>query len=111
MAIFKISIFEYGIIKFPNSANSAIFADILVKNDTLRVYNIHLQSSGINPNVKQLDSETSDRLLIALAKPLAQQYQAELVLKHMNKSPYKTILNGDFNNTTFICLSSFKIKF
>ncbi len=102
LAIFsKFPFLNTGIIKFPNSANSAIFVDILVKNDTLRVYNIHLQSSGINPNVKQLDSETSDRLFKRISKTFeAQQYQAELVLKHMNKSPYKTILNGDFNNTT-----------
>lgn len=102
LAIFsKYPFIHSGIIKFPNSANSAIFADILVKKDTLRVYNIHLQSSGINPDVKKLDSEASDRLFKRISKTFeSQQHQAELVLKHMESSPYKTILNGDFNNTT-----------
>lgn len=89
-----------GIIKFPNSANSAIYADVLIKSDTLRVYNIHLQSSGINPDVQQLDSKTSDRLFKRLSSTfIAQQNQAELLVKHMRNSPYKTVLSGDFNNT------------
>ena len=102
LAIFsKFPFLNTGIIKFPNSANSAIFADILVKQDTLRLYNIHLQSSGINPNVKQLDSKTSDRLFKRIIKTFEmQQDQAEMIINHMRKSPYKTILNGDFNNTT-----------
>jgi len=96
----KFPFLNTGIIKFPNSANSAIYADVLIKSDTLRVYNIHLQSSGINPDVQQLDSKTSDRLFKRLSSTfIAQQDQAELLVKHMRNSPYKTVLSGDFNNT------------
>ena len=96
----KFPFLETGIIPFPNSANSAIYADVLIKSDTLRIYNIHLQSSGINPDVQQLDSKTSDRLLRRLSKTFeTQQDQAELVVKHLRDSPYKTILSGDFNTT------------
>lgn len=102
LAIFsKYSLLNTGIIKFPNSANSAIFADVLVQKDTLRIYNIHLQSSGINPTVKHLNSEISDQLFKRISKTFeAQHYQADLVVNHMKSSPYKTILSGDFNNTT-----------
>ena len=96
----KYPFLDKGIIKFSNSANSAIYADILINSDTLRIYNIHLQSSGVNPNVKRLDSKTSDRLFKRLSKTFeAQQDQAELVSNHLLNFPYKTILSGDFNNT------------
>jgi endonuclease/exonuclease/phosphatase family metal-dependent hydrolase len=96
------NILNSGYIDFPNSANSAIFADILVKSDTLRVYNVHLQSTGIDPNmnVESLDSEQSNKLLNRLGATFkAQQYQAELVAQHVSKSPYKVLICGDFNNT------------
>lgn len=97
-------ILSSGFIDFPNSANSAIFADILIKSDTMRVYNVHLQSSGIdaNVNVESLDSEQSNKLLNRLGTTFkAQQYQAELVASHASKSPYKVLICGDFNNTAY----------
>lgn len=93
-----------GYIDFPNSANSAIYTDVLIKSDTLRVYNVHLQSSGIdaNMNVETLNSEQSNKLLKRLEITFkAQQFQAELVAAHVAKSPYKVLLCGDFNNTAF----------
>ena len=97
-------ILHSGFIDFPNSANSAIYADVLIKSDTLRVYNVHLQSSGIdaNMNVETLDSEQSNKLLKRLGITFkAQQYQAELVAAHISKSPYKVLMCGDFNNTVY----------
>ncbi len=97
-------ILNSGFIDFPNSANSAIYADILVKSDTLRVYNVHLQSSGIDTNVdvESLDSEQSNKLLKRLRITFkAQQSQAELVANHVAKSPYKVLMCGDFNNTVY----------
>lgn len=93
-----------GYIDFPNSANSAIYTDVLIKSDTLRVYNVHLQSSGIdaNMNVETLNSEQSNKLLKRLEITFkAQQFQAELVAAHVAKSPYKVLLCGDFNNTAY----------
>ena len=97
-------ILNSGFIDFPNSANSAIFADVLIKSDTLRVYNVHLQSSGIDTNVdvESLDSEQSNKLLKRLRITFkAQQSQAELVANHVAKSPYKVLMCGDFNNTVY----------
>ena len=39
---------DSDVISFPESANSALFADILKGKDTLRVYNVHLQSYQIS---------------------------------------------------------------
>ena len=97
-------ILNTGFIDFPNSANSAIYADIIIKTDTLRVYNVHLQSSGIdaNVNVETLDSEQSNKLLKRLGITFkAQQSQAERVAAHVAKSPYKVLICGDFNNTVY----------
>ena len=105
LAIFSTyKILKSGFIDFPNSANSAIFADILIKSDTIRVYNAHLQSTGIDANmdVETLDSEQSNKLLNRLGITFkAQQYQAELVANHVAKSPYKVLICGDFNNTIY----------
>src|SRR5690606_14873962 len=44
-AIFsKFPIVNSGSLNFPNSGNNAIFADIVRDNDTVRIYNLHLQS-------------------------------------------------------------------
>ena len=97
-------ILDSGFIDFPNSANSAIYADILIESDTTRVYNVHLQSSGIdtNVNVESLDSEQSNKLLKRIGMTFkAQQSQAELVVSHVEKSPYKVVVCGDFNNTVY----------
>ena len=97
-------ILNSGFINFPNSANSAIFADVLIKSDTTRVYNVHLQSSGIDANVdvESLDKEQSNKLLKRLEITFkAQQSQAELVASHVAKSPYKVLMCGDFNNTVY----------
>ena len=68
------------------------------------MYNVHLQSSGIdaNVNVETLDSEQSNKLLKRLGITFkAQQSQAELVANHVAKSPYKVLMCGDFNNTVY----------
>ncbi len=103
LAIFSTyKILNSGFINFSNSANSAIYADVLIKSDTIRVYNVHLQSSGINPNVESLDKEQSNRLLKRLGITFkAQQLQAELVVDHVAKSPHKVLMSGDFNNTVY----------
>ena len=93
-----------GYIDFPNSANSAIYADLLIETDTVRLYNVHLQSSGIDANVgvETLDSKQSNKLLKRLETTFnAQQYQAEMVANHVAKSPYKVLMCGDFNNTVY----------
>ena len=50
LAIFsKFPIINKGSLDFKKSNNNAIYADILKGKDTVRIYNIHLQSLKINP--------------------------------------------------------------
>lgn len=91
-----------GSIEFPNTANNAIFADVVKGNDTIRIYNIHLESLHIDANVESLKKEDSERLFNRIGATFKmQQFQTELFLMHKKQCPYKMIICGDFNNTAF----------
>ena len=102
-AIFsKYPIVNSGSIEFPETANNAIYADIVKDEDTLRVYNVHLQSLRIDEKVEALDKEQSERLLRrASATFIKQHSQAELFIAHKASSPYRSVICGDFNNSAY----------
>ncbi|WP_040251116.1 endonuclease/exonuclease/phosphatase family protein [Psychroserpens mesophilus] len=102
-AIFtKFPIVNSGSIEFPNTSNNAIFADVVKGADTIRIYNVHLQSLGIDPTVEKLKNENSENLLKRVSSTFKmQQFQTELFLKHKKDCPYKMIICGDFNNTPY----------
>jgi hypothetical protein len=57
-AIFsKFPIINEGNIVFPNSNNNVIFADIKKGKETIRVYNMHLQSIKISPDVTEINDD------------------------------------------------------
>ena len=89
-------------IDFPGSANKAIVMDVVRKKDTLRLFNVHLQSFAIIPKVEKLQQEKSDRLLKRMGKVLIKQQQQALILeKEINQSPHPVLVVGDFNNNQF----------
>ncbi len=95
-------IINSGSVEFPETSNNAIFVDIVKETDTLRIYNVHLQSLKIDANMDKLKQEDSERLLKRTEQTFEmQQLQTELFLKHQAACPYKTIITGDFNNTAF----------
>jgi endonuclease/exonuclease/phosphatase family metal-dependent hydrolase len=102
-AIFsKYPIIKSGSLEFPNTSNNAIYADIVKNGDTIRIYNVHLQSLRIDPTSVKLDLETSENLFNRVSNTFKlQQSQTELFLAHKNKCPYKMIICGDFNNTAY----------
>ncbi|PIB38813.1 endonuclease/exonuclease/phosphatase family protein [Maribacter sp. 4G9] len=101
MAIYsKYPIVNKGNIEFPNSLNGASFVDVLYQKDTLRVYNLHLESLKVRP--RSLKRERSDRLLGRLRNSFAkQQEQADLIREHMNGVRYSKIVCADMNNTQY----------
>ncbi len=102
-AIFsKYPIVNSGSIEFPKTSNNAIFADVLINKDTIRVYNIHLESMRIDPKVESLKKENSERLFNRVGKTFKmQQFQTELFLMHKKQCTHKMVICGDFNNTAF----------
>lgn len=103
-AIFsKYPIINKRSIDFPEDGNNnAIFVDIVKNNDTLRIFNVHFQSLNIKPGIRDLKEADSKKLIgrIGFGFKL-QQKQAEMMMKEVDKSPYKTLVIGDFNNTAF----------
>lgn len=93
---------EYGI-------NRIIFADIVKKTDTLRVYNVHLRSFGLqtedkafiqNPSSTSSEEHATARVGRKLKYAFEQRsQQAEALRDHMDATHYPIIVMGDFNDT------------
>lgn len=106
LAIFsKFPIVNSGSLNFPTpSNNNAIFADIVIGNDTIKVINVHLQSFTVKPNMKklELEKEESKRVLKGMGQTFVrQENQLENVLELIRESPHKAVVMGDFNNTAY----------
>ncbi len=103
LAIFsKYPIVNSGSLDFKNSANNIIYADMIIKNDTVRVYNIHLESLKLNPKKENFGEADSKKLLGRLAQTFKKQAeQVTQFYQHEKKWKGKTIVSGDFNNTAF----------
>ncbi|QYA27004.1 endonuclease/exonuclease/phosphatase family protein [Gramella sp. MT6] len=104
-AIFsKFPIINQASLDFPhNGNNNAIYTDIVIREkDTVRVFNVHFQSLNIKPGIDDLQKEDSKKLLGRIGYGFSlQQEQAEMLMDELNSSPYRTIIAGDFNNTSF----------
>ena len=109
-AIFsKFPILDQGNIVFPHSNNNVIFADIKKGKDIIRVYNMHLQSIKISPDVNEIDENIdvinqhkSQQLLFRISKAFKQQQiQAQIFSDHKKGCIYPIIICGDMNNSAF----------
>ena len=109
-AIFsKFPIIDQGNIVFPHSNNNVVFADIKKGKDIIRVYNMHLQSIKISPDVNEInenidamDQGKSQKLIVRISKAFKQQQQqAEIIKEHKKDCPYPIIICGDMNNSAF----------
>ena len=103
LAIFsKFKIINSGSLDLKESANNIIYTDILKDKDTIRVYNIHLESLKMNTSQENFGTKNSDKLLEKMEASFQKQAkQVELFLQHEKKWDGKKILCGDFNNTAF----------
>ncbi len=109
-AIFsKFPIIDQGNIVFPKSNNNVIFVDIKKGKDIIRVYNMHLQSIKISPDVNEIsenidviDQKKSRSLFIRISKAFKQQQEQALIFKeHEVNCKYPIIICGDMNNSAF----------
>ncbi|WP_348798804.1 endonuclease/exonuclease/phosphatase family protein [Flavobacterium adhaerens] len=109
-AIFsKFPIIEQGNIVFPHSNNNVVYADIKKGKDIIRVYNMHLQSIKISPDVNEIsenidamDQQKSKYLYTRISKAFKQQQeQAAIFKEHEKNCKYPIIICGDMNNSAF----------
>lgn len=109
----KYPIVNQGKIVFNTTANNiCIFTDIVVNADTIRVYNVHLQSISFSKKDNQFledvisdkdaedEVEQSKNILRRLKRAFVKRTrQVEMIALHMKTCRYKIILCGDFNDT------------
>lgn len=82
--------------KRESNYQACIWADILHGKDTIRIINVHLESFILSG---ALDIQ---EILPALAKGFTKRAkQIELLTHFLAKTPYKTILTGDFNDLPY----------
>ena len=100
-----------GKLKFPGSRTFGIYTDLIINNDTVRVFNIHLasirlQESDIgfvlNPDFNDQKSfkKRSTSIYTKLTDAfILRELQMKNVIIEINSCPYPIILCGDFNDT------------
>lgn len=85
--------------------NNVIYADILYQGDTVRIYNIHLHSMGINPeNAFQTLKLEGDWRQVMHQLTHGASKRAVQIAKcwdHISTSPYPVIIAGDFNELPY----------
>jgi endonuclease/exonuclease/phosphatase family metal-dependent hydrolase len=108
----KFPIVRRGKILFNTRSNNiCIFTDILIGGDTVRVYNLHLQSISFSKKDNQFLQDViaqkaedevagSKNILRRLKRAFIKRTaQVEMIAAHMKTCRYKIILCGDFNDT------------
>jgi endonuclease/exonuclease/phosphatase family metal-dependent hydrolase len=103
-------IVNMGEVRFKKSRNITIFTDVIINKDTVRIFNVHLQSYHIDPNdysilESPLPNETRDlREVQVLTQKLVTAFQqraeqARVIDRYISESPHPVIVCGDFNDT------------
>lgn len=103
-------IVNMGEIRFEDSRNMTMYTDVLIDSDTVRIFNVHLQSYHINPkDFAIIDSpgiteEEDIEEVKAMGNILKQAFQRRAkqvreIRKYIDESPYHVIVCGDFNDT------------
>lgn len=104
-------ILNQGIVYSPDIEIFAIFSDILLGSDTVRVFNVHLQSVKLisekrilKPERGQILKKTAVRNVISSLRKLKiafriRSYQSMILAASIRESPYPVIVAGDFNDT------------
>ncbi len=107
----KFPIVGRGEITHANSSSLSIYTDVLIKKDTFRIFNNHLQSFMLKRMSKSFLEEISssqNRETVGEMRNISRSLkkgftlrsrQAQLVKSYINNSPYPVIVAGDFNDT------------
>lgn len=91
--------------------NIAIYTDLLIRQDTLRVYNVHLASvhltameKDISEHIERNDQQKQWDDIKEMAGRLSGGFkrrasQSRVIAEHVAQSPHPVVLCGDFNDT------------
>ncbi len=104
---------QSGVIDFGTTNNSGMWADIDVNGKMIRVFNVHLETTGFNRTVHKAakmelrGSKVENNALVSAIYGnytrgmVVRAHQANLVAQEIRKSPYPVILCGDFNDVPY----------
>ncbi len=107
----KFPIIKTSRIPFDSTANQAIYTDLLIYGDTIRLFNMHLQSVRLRQeNMNFIDTlslkYTNEQIkgVQEITGKLRNAYiqraeQATIIHNYILDSPYPVIVAGDFNDT------------
>ncbi|MCD4682414.1 MAG: endonuclease/exonuclease/phosphatase family protein [Bacteroidales bacterium] len=112
IAIFtKYPMIDKGFLEY-NEKTIGIYTDLIILEDTVRLYNLHLASihfrkeeyDFISDITKQQNQqEFKDNFLKVISKInsafIKRGYQTDIITEHINDSPYPVIICGDLNDT------------
>ena len=97
----------------PNTNNSGMWADIDVNGKAIRVFNVHLETTGINRSLHQAAKQANQGVAVEKSSVLRAIYgrytqgmvvrarQADIVANEIKKSPHPVIVCGDFNDVPY----------
>jgi endonuclease/exonuclease/phosphatase family metal-dependent hydrolase len=110
----KYPIISSGLVRFsktPDNDYQCLYADIKIGNRLIRVYNVHLQSFGLNPTELEYINGASSQAkkkenISALAIMgkfqdafITRSRQVKAIKAHIKNCPYPFAIAGDFNDT------------
>lgn len=99
------------LVTYPNTLNCSLWCDIQVNNQTIRLFNNHLQTTEVSQNRGHFSTALHEKDLLGLLDAtfklkddLGENYkrrarQAQTMKELIEKSPYPTLVCGDFNST------------
>ncbi len=100
-------------IDFGTTNNSAMWADVNVNGKIIRVFNVHLETTGVNRALHNAAKQASQGIMVEKISVLRAIYgtythgmgvrasQADLMAAEIKKSPHPVILCGDFNDVPY----------
>ena len=101
----RFPVMDRGKFEFEESSNLAVYADLDVNGDVLRVYNCHFESYSLSlPRlVKAVASREDGKMHEAEEKMRSsitrRPRQVDAVLEDIRNSPVESMVTGDFNDT------------
>jgi endonuclease/exonuclease/phosphatase family metal-dependent hydrolase len=107
----KYPIITKGQITHSGSSSLSIFSDVVIDQDTFRIFNNHLQSFRLKKMERSFIEEMTDpadneaiyamkNLSVSLKKAfISRAHQADVLKSNIDQSPYPVIIAGDFNDT------------
>lgn len=108
----RYKIVKQGVVEFGKYINSSIYADIIYRHDTIRIFNNHLQSNNVNASdVKFLSgdgeplmTENSIFRIFSISKKVSENnriraIQADSIQNKVKNCRYSVIVCGDHNVT------------